>query len=114
MTAKEILIYVVILFGLLFGIGRCATTLNIDEINNVKIKEKGIKRDKSSDIYLVYTKNHGVFKVTDSWLDVDFSASDRYGNIQINKCYNIKTRGVRFPFLSWYKNIIKMENVKCK
>ena len=94
-------------------IGSCSVNLNSDHYKNVKIKKTTVKRSGESDIYLVFTARHGVFKVTDSLVDFDFSASDRFNELDVGKCYDIKTRGSRVKILSMYENIIEFKEVKC-
>jgi len=65
------------------------------------------KKDSPSQ-YIVYTKQ-GPFKVTDTWWYLHFKASNVYGEMNEGKKYDVKTFGMRIPFFTMYKNIIKVK-----
>lgn len=54
--------------------------------------------------YRVYT-DCGNFVVQDEFLAGNFVASDTYRDLQENHAYDLRTRGWRIPFLSWFPNI---------
>jgi len=66
--------------------------------------------------YLVYTKQE-VFEVSDSWLEwiigsrFAMASSDTYGMIEEGKDYLVRTRGFRWPFWSFYRNIVEIKEV---
>jgi hypothetical protein len=80
------------------------------------VNKTAVKRYNKSDKYLIFTKlkdgSERVFENTDSWIEWKFDSSDVYGNIEDGKTYNFKTYGWRFPFMSWYENILSAEEVK--
>lgn len=59
--------------------------------------------------YLVWSTENRVFQVTDSWFAFKFDASNRYGQLQEGKTYNIVINGWRVHFFSWYPNILEIE-----
>lgn len=71
-------------------------------------KERITKQDNS--YYLVFTDNE-VFSVEDSWAKWRWDSSDLYGDIEIGKTYTFTVYGWRVPFLSWYRNILVIEEV---
>ena len=61
--------------------------------------------------YIVYTPDE-VFSNEDSFWYFKFNSSDVNNQITSNtgKKINIKVTGIRFPFFSWYRNIIAVYN----
>lgn len=57
--------------------------------------------------YLVYTDN-GVYENTDSLWYWKWDSSDVYGSLDEGKTYKATVYGFRFPFMSWYKNIVEV------
>jgi len=80
----------------------------------VKIKVKDYERiyNENNSYYLIFT-DKGVFKNGDNYFYFKFNSSDIQNQIEKNYCYNIKVRFWRVPFLSMYKNIMKLEKVSC-
>lgn len=54
--------------------------------------------------YRVYT-DCGNFVVQDELLTGNFYASDTYADLEEGHAYDLRTRGWRFGFLSWFPNI---------
>lgn len=79
----------------------------------VTINKTEVKRNKTSDKYLIFATNSEGEKIvlenTDSIAFFKFNSSDIQGDIEIGETYKIKTSGIRMPFLSMYKNIIDIE-----
>ena len=71
------------------------------ETFTVQEKERGSENNP----YLIYT-NKGVRSVEDSFSFWTFNSSDRYSELDVGKSYRCKIAGWRFPFASWYPNII--------
>ena len=59
--------------------------------------------------YMVYT-NDEVFTNQDTWWFLKFDSSDVQNKLNISKGTKItvKANQLRFPFFSWYRNIIKV------
>jgi hypothetical protein len=51
------------------------------------------------------------FQVTDSWSFLKFNSTDVYMKLKRNGRYKVKVAGWRVNFLSWYRNIISIEEV---
>lgn len=58
--------------------------------------------------YLIFTKDE-TFENTDSIAFFKFNSSDIYGRIDEGKSYQATVVGRRVPFLSWYRNIISIQ-----
>jgi len=68
----------------------------------------GIKITKTnSSKYLIFCEGI-TLENTDSLWHWKWNSSDFYGQIKKNEKYNFKIYGWRVPFLSMYKNIIKI------
>lgn len=80
-----------------------------DEI--ILVKDKWVKRVNDRDLYLVGTENE-VFKIEDNLFVGKFNSADIYNKIEIGKKYKIKTTGTRSSFMSWYRNINKIEEIE--
>lgn len=80
------------------------------ETKTITVQEKSVKREGDVDRYLIFTENSGVMECTDSWLDWKFDSSDFYGKLRVGETYSVTTRGWRVPFLSWYPNIVEINN----
>lgn len=60
----------------------------------------------------VYTRECGVFKVSDSLLSLTWSSSDTYAHLERGKKYNLTTRGFRIPFFSKFPNVVEVKEVR--
>ena len=67
--------------------------------------------DDLSHKFIIYTENE-VFENTDSWLFLKFNSTDFQRKLELDGRYIVKVSGWRIPFLSWYRNIVKIEQVK--
>ncbi len=78
-----------------------------------KINDVQVKRYNNKDTYLVFT-DEGVFKNTDAWYRLKFRSSDVQGVIMKNKGEYVKITkyGWRFPLLSWYENILEVDEIE--
>jgi hypothetical protein len=106
-----------IVFGMVAIIGSLIILPHISrKTYTVTIVDKQVKRNDDSDKYLIYSQlNNGetrVFEDTDTLLEGKFNSSDIYGELKINKEYEVQVYGWRIPFLSSYENIIKVKDIK--
>lgn len=74
----------------------------------ITIQEKERITDGGNSKYLVFTENE-VFENTDSWLKLKFNSSDVYRDLKESETVTAEVCGWRVPFLSWYRNIIKIK-----
>lgn len=72
--------------------------------------------DTSSSKYLVFgddeNGNSLVFENTDCLLRGKWNSSNIQGQLKEGSTYKVTVIGYRVPFLSWYQNIIKIEEIK--
>jgi len=61
--------------------------------------------------YLVWSHEGEVFEVTDSWAFLIWNSSDRYGQLREGETVIAEVAGWRVPFLSWYRNVVKIQSV---
>ena len=64
----------------------------------------------SRSYYLVWSKEGDVFCVTDSWSFLRFDSSDRYGKLREGSHVMAQVAGWRVPFLSWYRNVVVIDD----
>ncbi len=64
--------------------------------------------------YLVWSREGEVFCVTDTWSFFRFDSSDRYGKLDEGKKVKAQVAGWRVPFLSWYRNVVIIDDVASK
>lgn len=77
----------------------------------ITVNEKWIKGvGEHGQKYLIGTDNE-VFENTDEILVLKFNSSDFWNQIEEGKTYDATVIGWRIPFLSWYRNIIDLEEV---
>ena len=74
------------------------------------------KRHGETEKYLVGANHTNgqdeVFENTDAWLSGKFNSSDvQLSELEVGKTYNAAVYGWRVPFLSWYRNIVEVEEV---
>ena len=63
--------------------------------------------ENASSKYLVFTETE-VFENTDCLVLWKFNSSDVYGQLEIGETYQVQVYGWRIPFLSMYRNIVKV------
>lgn len=57
--------------------------------------------------FLVYSEGE-VFENSDTWLFFKFNSADVQGELKEEGTYTVKVAGWRVPFLSWYRNVIRV------
>lgn len=60
--------------------------------------------------YLVFTKDE-TFENTDELIFFKFNSSDVHGMMKEGNIYKAQVVGIRVPILSWYRNIIAIEEL---
>ena len=94
-----------IIFGVSMGYQNKQTT-------TCKVEDKWVKNYDDSK-YLVKCGNE-VYEISDLFFIGKFNSSDIYASLKVNHEYKITSTGYRIPFLSWYKNINKVQEVEKK
>jgi hypothetical protein len=56
--------------------------------------------------YQIIDTDSNVYTVEDNYLLLSFDASNRYAKLKEGCTFAVQTRGIRFPLLSWYPNIM--------
>ena len=74
----------------------------------ITVTKTDIKRNDDSDTYLVYTDNE-TFQNSDSFWNFKWNSSDLHGKLKNDSTYKVQVHGIRVPYLSIYRNIIKID-----
>ena len=69
-------------------------------------QDQGIAR------YMIYTRDGQVMRNTNSIFFMKFKSDELFMTLKPGKTYQVKTCGIRVPFLGWYKNIISATEIK--
>lgn len=102
--------FMVLLFVALIMATPFISYMTLDEtIFTVEDKERIVSQESS--YYLVFTDN-GVYKNTDSLLQLKFNSSDLQGQLKRGKTYTCTKNYWRVPFLSMYENLLECKEVK--
>jgi hypothetical protein len=110
---SSVIIYIGV--GILFICLLCSSALYAHlTVENITIKISDKERivtgsgDSLSSKFLVYCDGE-VLENSDSLWHWKFNSSDIQGELKKDKTYYAKVYGWRVPFLSWYRNIVKIE-----
>lgn len=110
MTLDEVL-YTLALFGVWMFV-RVVYQYSTIKTQRVTIKYLKYGADAGSSQYMVYTKDGQVLRNTNLLFFAKFRSDELFAGLKVGKTYDIKTCGIRAPFLGWYKNIISVKEVK--
>lgn len=83
------------------------TVVHLQHIEVVKTERI---RKAGKDKYLIFTGGE-TFENSDTIFYLKFNSSDIYGQLNNGFKYNLKVNGWRIPFLSMYRNILKIEPI---
>lgn len=93
----------------------CQNAVKNDPVTcTVTDKDRSTDKDGKS-VFRIYTEGEGcddTYGLADNWLVGNFNASDMYAKIKVDKTYQLETVGLRNGFLSSFKEITKLEEVK--
>lgn len=78
------------------------------EVIAIEVKDKYIKRDNKSDIYIIVDTDNNTYQISDLFWIGKFNSTDLYNELEIGQAYFIEVTGIRNQFLSWYPNINKI------
>lgn len=119
---KFIIIAVVIALGFIFS--EVMFSFNDTEYTvTITGKDRITESSKDSDgnnhtssKYLIFADDENgnslVFENTDCFIRLKFNSSNIQGQLKEGHTYKITVIGYRVPFLSWYQNVIKVEEVE--
>lgn len=82
-----------------------------EETVEITVKDKYVKRDGNSDIYLVASEAGDTYKITDLLFKGKFDSTDLYNQLTIGEKYKVTVTGIRLQYFSMYKNINKIEKI---
>lgn len=76
----------------------------------ITVKEKYIKpQGKNGSRYRIIDENGNNYELTDSIFLLEFDSADDYSKLQKGKTYKVYGYWFRFPILSWFPRIYKIE-----
>jgi hypothetical protein len=99
---------VVLLLGLVAAVS-AAGALTVSEAT-VTVEER-IGAHGQEGMYLILTEDGEAFTVEDNLFRLQFDASDRYASLKEGGRYHVTCTGWRFQPLSWYRNIVSIEEM---
>lgn len=89
------------------GVSRYST-YNTHQVEVTRVEQP---IDNKSKKYLVFT-DQGTFQNEDDLFMLKFNSADIRGKIQVGKKYEITTTGMRSGFMSWFPNIVHVNQGK--
>lgn len=93
----------------------CAANFN-DTTYEVTVTNKENINRGDNGYYLIYCEdnagNYYEFKNVDTLIRGKFDSSRIYNQIKVGERYRFTVVGFRFPLLSWYQNIVKVEKLE--
>lgn len=75
----------------------------------IKVTDKERINELKSSKYLIFTETE-TFENSDTILYLKFDSSDVYSNLKQGEEYKVLVYGWRIPFLSMYRNIVRIES----
>jgi hypothetical protein len=99
---------IIFIMGVLAGVAT-AGSLTVSEAA-ITVEER-IGAHGEDGIYLVLTGDGEAFTVEDNLFRLQFDASDRYASLKEGGRYHVTCTGWRFQPLSWYRNIVSIEEM---
>lgn len=99
---------------LAISVGCCLVYRTTESTATITVSKAERVTSGKSSYYLVWSQQGEVYTVADSWAYLQWDASDRYGKLEVGKTYNVKVAGWRWNFLSWYRNVLSVEEQKAQ
>lgn len=110
-----VIIYLILLIlALLIPISICFIGYQNPQEIEIIVKDKFIKNNNKSGIYLIVDSNNETYQITDLIFKGKFNSTDLYNQLEIGKKYKIETTGYRIHILSKYQNINKIYELEEK
>ena len=112
-----VVLLVAVLSELIFSFNDTEYTVTITDKDRITESSKDSDgNSNTSSKYLVFADDENgnsiVFENTDCFIRWKFNSSNVQGQLKEGHTYKITVIGYRVPFLSWYQNIIKVEEVE--
>lgn len=93
----------------------CQNAVKNDPVTcTVTDKDRSTGKEGES-VFRIYTEGEGcddTYGLADNWLAGNYNSSDMYAKIKVGKSYQLETVGIRNGFLSSFKEITKITEVK--
>lgn len=105
---KEIVIALVIIIVGAIVLKVATIGYSNKEVIAIEIKDKYIKKDNKSDVYMIVDTDNNTYQISDLFWIGKFDSTDLYNKLEIGQAYLVEITGVRNQFLSWYPNINKI------
>lgn len=100
-----ILLIAIVAYPVIYVSSVETTTITVEEKERITTGSG----ESISSKFIIYT-NGEVMENTDSWLFMKFASADLQNELKVGESYTVKVVGWRVPFLSWYRNIIAIED----
>lgn len=78
----------------------------------ITIKDIRFGQDQAITKYMIYTRDGQVLRNANTIFFMKFKSDELFMKLKVGKTYEVKTCGLRVPFLGWYKNIITAREIK--
>jgi len=99
-----------LLFIIIFSIGYAYQKTTVQKVH-ITVTDKQRVAFGSNAKYIIFTHTEN-FENTDSLFHVKYDSSDIYSHLHKGCSYEISVYGKRIPFLSSYRNIIKILKIE--
>lgn len=106
-TPERIMLIVFLFWLVIYGLYGISYRASAEQVT-ITIQEKDRISEGETSRYLVWTYEDEVFENTDSLFFWKFNSSDVYGELLPEQEYCVLAAGWRVPFLSMYRNIIRL------
>lgn len=113
-----VIIVLVVVFSIeIFNFNDTEYTVTVTDKDRItESSEDGDGNRNISSKYLVFADDENgkplVFENTDCFIRLKFNSSNMQGQLKEGHTYKITVIGYRVSFLSWYQNIVKVEEVE--
>lgn len=99
---------ILILLLVIWIIGSILMIYSTTFTKTITIKEKYVKPSKKS-TYRIIDENGNNYELADSIFLLEFDSADDYSKLEEGKTYKVYGYWFRFPMLSWFPRIYKIE-----
>jgi hypothetical protein len=109
--SRAIIFGVIGIFLLMIGVQAVKFSTVRDVVVTVTEKERIVESNgkHTTSKYLVFTENEVFENVDDMIPFFKFNSSDIQGQLHVGETYKLTVWGWRINFLSWYRNILKVQ-----
>jgi hypothetical protein len=109
---NDLEVFIGMVLFLLLGLVAAVSAVGALTVSEATITvEERIGAHGQEGMYLILTEDGEAFTVEDNLLLFKFDASDRYASLKEGGRYHVTCTGWRFQPLSWYRNIVSIEEM---